>query len=172
VPTTTTQSIQSMPTTMTASDSDPDTEPDPDAAAIRRVLDARLAALRTKDAERFASHFATDVVAFDLAPPLAVAGADVRNVAELDAWFATWAGPVEEAYAELSVTVAPEAGIAYCHGLVNLRGEKIGEGPADLWFRSTVCLGRVDGTWKITHEHSSTPFYMDGSYRAAIDLTP
>jgi PhnB protein len=30
----------------------------------------------------------------------------------------------------------------------------------------------VRGAWKIVHEHSSTPFYMDGSYRAAVDLKP
>jgi hypothetical protein len=35
-------------------------------AEIRRVLDSRLAALRSKDAERFA---ATDVVKFELTPP-------------------------------------------------------------------------------------------------------
>ncbi|MFD0204902.1 MULTISPECIES: nuclear transport factor 2 family protein [Saccharothrix] len=42
----------------------------------------------------------------------------------------------------------------------------------DLWFRSTVCLRRVDGVWRIAHEHTSTPFYMDGSFSAALDLTP
>ncbi|MGH3952300.1 MAG: hypothetical protein ACRDSE_24830 [Pseudonocardiaceae bacterium] len=30
---------------------------------------------------------------------------------------------------------------------------------------------RRDGeTWLITHEHASTPFYMDGSFLAATDL--
>jgi ketosteroid isomerase-like protein len=28
------------------------------------------------------------------------------------------------------------------------------------------------GAWKIAHEHTSVPFYMDGSFRAAIDLKP
>lgn len=141
-------------------------------AAIRRVLEARLAALRTKDAERFVAHYATNVVTFDLAPPLVNAGTDVRHVAGLDAWLATWAGPVWQEISDFEATVAPEAGIAYCHGLVNLRGEKIGEGTVDMWFRSTWCLDRIDGQWKITHEHNSTPFYMDGSFRAATDLTP
>jgi PhnB protein len=26
--------------------------------------------------------------------------------------------------------------------------------------------------WKIAHEHDSVPFYMDGSFKASIDLTP
>jgi ketosteroid isomerase-like protein len=73
---------------------------------------------------------------------------------------------------EFRAAVAPETGIAYCHGLVNLRGEKIGEGTIDMWFRATWCLDRIGGEWKITHEHNSTPFLMDGSYRAATDLIP
>lgn len=28
------------------------------------------------------------------------------------------------------------------------------------------------GGWKIAHTHSSVPFYMEGSYRAAVDLHP
>jgi ketosteroid isomerase-like protein len=36
----------------------------------------------------------------------------------------------------------------------------------------TLCLTKVDGAWLIEHEHTSTPFYMDGSFRAAVDLTP
>jgi hypothetical protein len=41
--------------------------------------------------------------------------------------------------------------------------------------RATACLAHQSGDWKIAHEHTvhtSVPFNMDGSYRAAIDLTP
>jgi ketosteroid isomerase-like protein len=38
--------------------------------------------------------------------------------------------------------------------------------------RETVCLLREDGQWKIVHEHTSVPFYMDGSLRPAFDLEP
>ena len=40
----------------------------------------------------------------------------------------------------------------------------------DVWVRATVGLRKIDGRWKIIHEHASVPFYMDGSYRAAVDL--
>jgi ketosteroid isomerase-like protein len=39
-------------------------------------------------------------------------------------------------------------------------------------FALTTILRRSDGRWRIVHDHSSTPFYMDGSYRAATDLVP
>jgi ketosteroid isomerase-like protein len=42
----------------------------------------------------------------------------------------------------------------------------------DLWFRQTLGLLKIDGAWKIAHEHSSVPFYMDGSFKAAVDLKP
>jgi ketosteroid isomerase-like protein len=41
-----------------------------------------------------------------------------------------------------------------------------------MWFRVTLGLRRIDGKWLVTHEHSSVPFYMDGSLRAAVDLNP
>jgi DNA-binding transcriptional ArsR family regulator len=41
-----------------------------------------------------------------------------------------------------------------------------------VWTRSTLGLKKVDGDWKIMHEHNSAPLYMDGSGRAALDLQP
>jgi ketosteroid isomerase-like protein len=38
--------------------------------------------------------------------------------------------------------------------------------------RLTACRRKINGKWLITHEHVSVPFYMDGSSRAAVDLTP
>jgi PhnB protein len=38
--------------------------------------------------------------------------------------------------------------------------------------RSTLAFRKVGAAWKIAHGHSSVPFLMDGSYRAATDLTP
>jgi hypothetical protein len=35
-----------------------------------------------------------------------------------------------------------------------------------------IGLAKKDGAWKVTHEHFSVPFYMDGSNKAAIDLKP
>jgi len=32
--------------------------------------------------------------------------------------------------------------------------------------------GRIGGAWKITRQHTSVPFRMDGSVKAAVDLKP
>jgi len=41
-----------------------------------------------------------------------------------------------------------------------------------LCFRETFCLRKINDQWLITHLHQSVPFYMDGSFKAAIDLKP
>jgi PhnB protein len=53
-----------------------------------------------------------------------------------------------------------------------MTGTKTDGERVDLWFRFTVGLRRTAVGWQITHEHESTPFYMDGSGLAATDLTP
>lgn len=62
--------------------------------------------------------------------------------------------------------------LAVVPGPTRRRGTKRGEGPVDLWSRRTVVLAGRDGSWRIVHEHGSVPMRMDGSGRAALDLTP
>jgi len=53
-----------------------------------------------------------------------------------------------------------------------LSGTKVGGDKNNLWLRQTLGLRKIDGEWKIVHEHESVPFYMDGSFKAAVDLEP
>ena len=62
--------------------------------------------------------------------------------------------------------------VAFAHGLIHMTGRKTDGEQVDLWFRQTVGLKLLHGAWKIVHEHDSVPFYMDGSFRAAVDLKP
>jgi ketosteroid isomerase-like protein len=144
---------------------------------IRQLLDTQHSALRAKDPDQLLGTYTDDLVSFSLAPPLQLSGAAALDREGLLGWFGTWDGPIIETIAELTSVVAESEGIAYCHGLVNLQGTKRAGGgyeggPVDLWFRSTWGLRRSDGEWKVAHEHNSTPFYMDGSDRAANDLKP
>jgi len=127
--------------------------------------------MRERDAELLAGHFGPDAVRFDLAPPLQTSGPELQDPAGLRAWFAGLEGGIDYEITDLNVTAGED--VAYCHSL-NRLGET-SDGTPDLWvmwFRATICLRKVDGTWQITHEHTSTPFYMDGSFRAATDLEP
>ena len=70
------------------------------------------------------------------------------------------------------VSITTNGDIAYCHGFIRISGTKVDGEHNDVWARQTTCLKKIDGAWKITHDHTSVPFYMDGSYKAAVDLKP
>ena len=139
-----------------------------DEAAIRSLIDGRARAIGAKDAGALLALAAPDLVAFTLAPPLQdPKPLDRRG---LDEWFATWRGDIALGARDTRIEVGGD--IAFAHGLVHMSGTKVdGERP-DLWARETLGLRRIDGVWKVVHEHTSVPFYMDGSYRAAVDLKP
>jgi ketosteroid isomerase-like protein len=130
---------------------------------IRAVIADRAAAMQQRDAERLVAHYAPQVVKFDLPAPLQLTGPRARDADALRSWFASHpGGPVSYEIRDLTVTSGGEVG--FCHSLNHLAGS--------LWFRSTIGLRKIGGTWRITHEHNSTPFYMDGSDKAALDLQP
>jgi ketosteroid isomerase-like protein len=142
-----------------------------DEAQIRQVLAGQEAGMRSGDAEALIARYAPDVVVFSLAPPLGSSGAAARDVEGLRRWFAGFAGPMHFDITDLSVTVGGD--VAYCHSLNRMGATPAGSPDGfEMWFRATVCLQRIDGRWLVTHEHTSTPFYMDGSFRAATDLKP
>ncbi|UTP40665.1 nuclear transport factor 2 family protein [Phenylobacterium sp. LH3H17] len=141
-----------------------------DAEQIRALLQARADALHARDAAAVAAFLADEIITYDLNPPLAHVGGPVQARASLDQWFATWLTPIGSEACDLQVAVSGD--LAFAFGLIHLAGTKTDGEEIDLWFRSTVCLRRIGGAWRIVHEHNSTQFYMDGSYKAATDLKP
>jgi ketosteroid isomerase-like protein len=115
------------------------------------------------------SHYASDVLVFDLAPPLQYRGADAYRK-NWEAWFPTFRGSIGYEIRDLSIVASDD--LAFCHSFNRITGARTDNEKTDVWVRATVCLRKIDGNWKIVHEHQSVPFYMDGSYRAAVDLKP
>ena len=79
-------------------------------------------------------------------------------------------GTIDYENRDLDITAGND--VTFCHSLNRMmattaKGEKV-----DLWFRATLGFRKIAGQWKIVHEHSSVPFYMDGSFKAAVDLKP
>ena len=136
-------------------------------AEIRRILEDQRAALRAKDARALLEHHAPDALSYDLAPPLVTRGPDVPGT---QAWLATWDGPIDLDIDELSIALGDR--VAFSTSLNRMRGTKTDGERVDLWARATVGYRRIEGRWLVVHEHVSVPFYMDGSFRAAVDLKP
>ena len=139
-----------------------------DTSEIRALVDARVAAMERGDAEAVVAQYAPGAVVFSLAPPLVQPADGARDVEGLRAWFAEKGGRVGSGVRDVAVTVGGD--VAFVSALERM-ADPAGE-VFELWFRTTLGLRRVDGRWLIAHEHTSTPFLMDGSYRAATDLTP
>jgi ketosteroid isomerase-like protein len=139
-----------------------------DQGDIIALVEGMLWANHDKDADAFAAPFAGDAAVFNLTPPLVHDGIDleVRR-----AWYDRWATPVDLESRDLRVTVSGD--VTFCHGYLRMRGTKKGTKAAvDFWMRETLCLERICGAWKIVHEHTSVPFYMDASLLPAFDLEP
>ena len=134
---------------------------------IRAVVEAWTEAIRQKDVAGVLSHFAKDSVRFYLAPPLQATQPLREN---LEGWFGTFRGGIGYEIRDLTITTA--ADLACCHSFNRITGTKVEGETADVWFRETLCLRKIDGQWLITHAHESVPFYMDGSVKAAMDLKP
>ncbi|GAB3574522.1 SgcJ/EcaC family oxidoreductase [Amycolatopsis endophytica] len=138
---------------------------------IHTLIENRAAGMRAGDVDTVIAQYTPDVLAFTLAPPLAHHADEMRDPASLRRWFASFAGPVDYEVRDLRVTVSGD--LAFAHSLNRMSAVPAGQSEAfTLWFRSTVCLRRDDGRWLIAHLHDSTPFYMDGTFAAALDLEP
>jgi uncharacterized protein (TIGR02246 family) len=140
-----------------------------DEGQIRLLIDNWAKALRAKDVDGIMASYAPDVTSFDLAPPLQYLGTNAYRKS-LEQWLPSFAGPV--GYEVHDLNIAAGDGAAFCHSLNRITGTRTNGEKTDVWVRATVCLAKIDGAWKVTHEHVSVPFYMDGSYKAAVDLQP
>jgi SnoaL-like protein len=74
-----------------------------DEAQIRQLLDNWVNALRAKDIDGLMTHYAPDMLLFDLAPPLQYKGADAYRKS-WEEWLPTFQGPVGYEIRDLSIS--------------------------------------------------------------------
>ena len=140
-----------------------------DETQIRDLINSWVTALRTKDVDTLMLHYEPDILLYDLAPPLLYRGADVYRKS-WEEWFASVEGPVGYEIHNLSISTGDD--IAFSTSLNRIGGTKTTGEQFEIWIRATVCYRKQGGKWFVAHEHLSVPFYMDGSFKAAIDLKP
>jgi ketosteroid isomerase-like protein len=136
---------------------------------IRQLIEQRIDAMRRKDANAAVARIAENAVTFELAPPLALTDGEAADADALAAWLAGF----EELDVEVrDLRIEADTFVAFAYALHHLTGTRVGGAPVSLWMRSTLCFYRDIAGWIIVHAHTSVPFYMDGSFRAAVDLEP
>ena len=125
-----------------------------DDASVREHLQTLAQAIRDKNVDAVMTHYAPDIVVFDVKPPLAVQSAgDYRK--NFERWFASMQGPIDYEMNDLRVSVSESH--AFCHFLGHVQGTRAGGEKADYSVRVTTCLQKANGQWLVGHEHVSMP---------------
>ncbi|HWB06048.1 MAG TPA: nuclear transport factor 2 family protein [Verrucomicrobiales bacterium] len=137
-------------------------------AAVRGVIDETVRAIRARDTAALMGCYADNVCAFDLLPPL-----QYKSAADLERragdWLSSFEGTLEYELRDLRIVAS--GGCAFAHSLNHVRGRRPDGMEIDMWWRATLGLEKRDGTWLITHGHSSEPFNMETG-QAEVGLKP
>ena len=144
------------------------TQREADEAQIRQQV-ARIAeGIRAKDLEVLRPVYATDVVSFDVEPPLQHVGVE----AKLKNWANVFAVFRDVEYEVRGLDVAVGDDVAFGHGFGRLHGTLMnGTAATGIWVRVTLCFRKLDGAWQIVYDQASVPFDVL-SGRGVADLEP
>lgn len=135
---------------------------------IRSLVDRRLQAIRAKDVKGSTSSMSSDYVLFDVVEPLRSAGANAGSK-RAEEWFTGFQGPIVADILDLQITAGD--GVGFSHGLNHVRGTRLDGNILDMWWRATIGYKKIDGEWRITHEHNSVPFNVNDG-KASLNLQP
>lgn len=124
--------------------------------AIQKVLDVYKAAAYAKDVEAFLSIYDHDIYVFDMWEKWSYDGIDAWR-GMVTGWFGSLGDElVKVEFNELEVTETNEMAVA--HMVITFRGLSAeGTELRSMQNRMTCVLKNTKGTWKIIHEHSSSP---------------
>ena len=136
--------------------------------ALRDLIAERVAAVASKDPAPLASRQATDIVVFDVLPPLVSRGKSAI-VEKTQQWFDGYAGEIGYDVEHLDIQADEDLG--FCSFVYHVTGTLQSGDEVDMWVRATLCCEQVDGRWQIVHDHESVPF-DPASGRALISLEP
>lgn len=136
---------------------------------IRAVVEGVQAAFRAGDLDKIMSYYAPEIVAFDIAPPLAFHGVQEYRKSwqmALDGMSSTGELETAEDKYFLSGDLAVLHNLCRMTGTLKKNGQKI-----DSWSRYTGVFKKMGGKWLIVHEQFSVPIDME-SEKALWNLKP
>lgn len=144
------------------------TQREEDEARIRQQVEKIVEGIGAKDLEALKRLYATDVVSFDVEPPLQHVGID----AKLKNWANVFTFFQDVAYELRDLTLTVGDDVAFGHGFGRLSGTlQNGTTTSGMWVRGTFCFRKLDGNWLIVHDQASVPFDV-ASGRGVADLEP
>ncbi|MFE7741750.1 YybH family protein [Nocardia sp. NPDC057455] len=139
-----------------------------DEVEIRRQIDKVVEGLRAKDLEAVRRLYTTDVVSFDVEPPLQHVGI----AAKLENWARVFTVFESVTYEIRDLTFAVGDDVAFGHAFARLSGTlKNGAATSGMWVRVTYGMRKIDDTWLIAHDQVSVPLDI-ASGKGVVDLEP
>ncbi|GGR90360.1 hypothetical protein GCM10010169_38290 [Micromonospora fulviviridis] len=139
-----------------------------DEAQIRQQIDKIVERLRDRDLEGLKQLYTTNVVSFDVEPPLQHVGVD----AKLKNWANVFAVFERVAYEVRDLTLTVGDDVAFGHAFARLSGAlRDGTTTSGMWVRATFCFEKIGDTWLIAHDQVSVPLDVR-SGKGMVDLQP
>jgi len=127
---------------------------DNDQQLIRTLIDRWAGAVRKENLAAIRADHDSDILMFDVPPPFLSRGIDAY-MATWQLFFANVEKPVTFNFEDVEITAGSDVAFATAKGrCVNI--DRTGKRePLD--FRLTMGLKKIDGKWRIMHEHHSLP---------------
>lgn len=136
---------------------------------IHELMDSWQKAVQAKDIDGIVSHYARDILAFDAISQLQFKGVDAyRNHWEACVSMCP-AGEMVFEIDDLKIAAADDTAFSHCLNWCGVKDEN-GKDNA-CWMRVTTCYHKLNGKWKVVHEHFSVLFAVE-SGKALFDLEP
>jgi ketosteroid isomerase-like protein len=121
---------------------------------IQALIERWAKAVREEDRPGIRAHHDSEMLMFDVPPPLLSRG--------LDAYMATWETflswsekPVAFDFHDLEITAGND--VAFATAIGKCSGVSANRQREALDFRLTMCFRKIDGRWRVMHEHHSLP---------------
>jgi ketosteroid isomerase-like protein len=140
----------------------------PSHSEVKALLDRRSEAIRMRDIDRLMSVYSSDIVYFDLVPPLRYTGAAALRARFLD-WFGRWKSSIGQEVRD--VDIAEGGDIANAHMLIRTSGTLNDGREVGYWVRTSNFCRRSQHGWSIAHEHVSLPVDLK-SGKGVMDSVP
>src|SRR4051812_8140418 len=137
-------------------------------AAIRELIDGFVKAICARDIDGVMRVFSSEVVSFDLGPPLQHGGGDGfrKRWQELFDSYGTLVG-----YEVRDLHIVSGDAVAFSRSLNRIKGTMQDGRKSDRWLRWTVGYRKTSGGWRIVHEHVSAPIDLRKG-TALLNLKP
>jgi uncharacterized protein (TIGR02246 family) len=125
-----------------------------DEGEIRALIERWAQAVRDQDRATIAADHDADMLLFDVPPPFLSRGLDAY-MASWELFFSCAPKPVAFDFHDIEITAGADVAFATAIGNCVNTDSKGQREP--LQFRLTMGLRKIDGGWRIMHEHHSLP---------------